>query len=668
MIRETSKNKTYIILNRKDLLKNIMHLRLFILLISFFSISIISNGQPFQCSGDFYLSQTEEGAATQFYRVIIDPVTQNVVFQPLPRTVPTQLNAIGYRSTDNYIYAINPTTAELWRINNDGSGEALKVLTEIQGRDYIAGDITADGRYYVISGLENLMNNINLVLVDLEDPDFGTTEVTMPNITRFADMSFDPLTGTLYAFDSNSDRICTVDINTGDVTFVSDFAGFRDLVMGATFFNSFGVMFGYGGLETDVTQLRFFRFNKEAGTGQVVTTGPDALFNDGCSCPYTIEINKVVNTLQAVPCVEVEYTFEIANVSGGERTDVIFEDFFPAGFEILEIVRNPYVGNVVSGVGTNFLRIENMVVPAGVDSITVRVLTGQTSFGRLGNQANMTNLPPTFGDGIVSDNPRTLVEDDSTYIEIIPLNVDLDNQGNQLCEGDSLLLNASLFGVTYLWDDGSTDSTRLITEGGTYTVQITSQCDIAFDTITIIEIPNVEVDLGPDLEIALGDSIFLNPSTNFTGPLTYVWEEQAPNESISCLDCPRVSAQPFGDAVYRVAVETPQGCSDEDELLVRVDRSRNIFVPNVFSPNGDNINDRFYVQGKRDENIRKFQIFDRWGGLLYEATDIKANDPIPGWNGRVNGKFANIGVYVWVAEIAFLDATEVLSGDVTIIR
>ena len=645
-----------------------MQLRFLIFFIAFSSISIISYGQPFQCSGDFYLSQTEEGQNTQFFRVIIDPVTQNVVFNPLPRTVPTQLNAIGYRSTDNFIYAINPTTAELWRINNDGSGVSLKVLTEVAGKDYIAGDITADGRYYVISGLENLQNNINLVLVDLEDPDFGTTEIAMPNTTRFADMAFDPLSGVLYAFDSNTDRICIVDINTGDVSFVADDAGFNDLVMGATFFNSFGVLFGYGGLDTDITQLRFFRFNKEAGTGRVITTGPEASFNDGCSCPYTIEINKTANTPQAVPCVEVDYTFEIANVSGGERVDVIFEDVLPQGFEITEIVRNPYVGNVVSGVGTNFLRIENMIVPSGIDSITIRVLTSDLQFGNLGNQAFMSNLPPTFGAGVLSDNPLTLFEDDSTYIEIIPLNVDLENQGTNLCEGDSLLLNASTFGVSYLWDDGSTDSTRLITEGGTYTVEISSQCETAFDTITIIEIENVEVDLGPDIEIALGDSISIVPTINYSGSVIYSWQENAPNVSISCLDCPEVSARPFGDASYILAVETPEGCTDEDELLVSVDRSRNIFAPNVFSPNGDNINDQFYIQGKRDEDILKFQIFDRWGGLLYEANNIKTNDPIPGWNGRVGDKLANIGVYVWVAEIAFLDAKEVFSGDITLVR
>jgi gliding motility-associated-like protein len=313
-----------------------------------------------------------------------------------------------------------------------------------------------------------------------------------------------------------------------------------------------------------------------------------------------------------------------------------------------------------------FLRIENMVIPSGVDSIIVRVLTSDVSFGNLGNQANMTNLPPTFGDGVVSDNPFTLVEDDSTYIEIIPLVVDLENQGNTLCEGDSMILNAATFGVTYLWDDGSTDSTRLITEGGTYTVEITSQCETAFDTITIIEIENIEVDLGPDIEIALGDSITIVPTISYNGPVIYSWQENAPNESISCLDCPTVTARPFGNASYILAVETPEGCTDE--VLVTVDRSRNIFAPNAFSPNGDNINDQFYIQGRRDEDILKLQIFDRWGGLLYEVNNIKANDPIPGWNGRVGDKLANLGVYVWVAEIAFLDATEVFSGDVTLVR
>ncbi|MEL6986993.1 MAG: gliding motility-associated C-terminal domain-containing protein [Bacteroidota bacterium] len=645
-----------------------MRIKEYFIFTAFLLTALFSNAQPFQCSGDFYLSQTEEGQNTQFYRVVIDPITENVVFLPLPRTVPASLNAIGYRSTDNYIYAINPTTADLWRINNDGSGELLKQLTEIQGRDYIAGDITADGRFYVISGLENLQNNVNIILVDLEDPDFGTTEVLMPNTTRFADMSFDPISGVLYAFDSNSDRVCTVDINTGDVTFIGTNAGFNDLVMGATFFNSFGVMFGYGGLITDQSQLRFFRFNKEQGTGQVVTTGPVASFNDGCSCPYIIEINKTVTPEVVVPCVEVEYVFQIANVSGGTRRDVIFEDVLPAGFEITEIVRNPYVGNVVSGIGTDFLRIENMILPPGIDSIVIKVLTPENVTGTFGNQASMQNLPPAFGGDIVSDNPNTVIDDDSTFLTIEPLFLDLENQGNTICEGDSLLLNASVHGVTYLWDDGSTDSTRLVTEEGTYSVAISSGCETVFDTITIDVIENIDVDLGPDLEITLGDSIEIIPSINFSGNVLYQWEEEAPNVSISCLDCPTVTARPFGDAIYRLAVETPQGCMDEDELRVTVDVTKRVFGPNAFSPNGDNINDLFFLQSDRNDPILKIQIFDRWGGLMYEARDILLNDQAPGWDGRVGNKLANIGVYVWVAEVAFLDGNQILSGDLTLIR
>ena len=626
--------------------------------------------QPFVCDGDFYLSQTEQGSNTQIYRVLIDPVTGDAIFDPLPMTIPTELNAIGYRITDNYIYGVNPTTNELWRINNDGSGDLLTTLTGINDRDYIAGDVTADGRYLVLSGLLNLGNNANLVLVDLDDPNYATTEIDMPGTTRFADFSFDPFTGILYAFDSPSDRLCTVDLATGDVTFLNNNSGINDLVMGATFFNSFGTMFGYGGLQTDDIQLRLFRFDKNAGTGQLIATGPPASFNDGCSCPYTIELRKRVLPMSTFPCIDIFYTFQIANITGIDQTGITFNDVFPPNFTITDIPRNPFVGNIVSGIGTNTLRIEDMIIPPGIDSFTVQVNTGVgTAPGIYGNQATLENLPAAFGGNKVSDNPLTLVQDDSTFVQINPLDIDLSNQNSAYCEGDTLLLNAGTFGVTYLWNDGSTDSTLSVTQPGTYSVAISSGCETSFDTIVVEEIENIEVDLGPDISINLGDTIYLEPDVNFSGTIAYQWEENGSNPSISCLDCPEPTARPFFDAKYSVTVTTPQGCEDEDILCVFVDRSRNIFVPNAFSPNGDNINDRFYVQGKGNDRILRFQIFDRWGGLMYEASDISVNDALAGWNGRVGDKLANIGVYVWLAEVEFLDGiTEVYKGDVTLVR
>jgi gliding motility-associated-like protein len=69
-----------------------------------------------------------------------------------------------------------------------------------------------------------------------------------------------------------------------------------------------------------------------------------------------------------------------------------------------------------------------------------------------------------------------------------------------------------------------------------------------------------------------------------------------------------------------------------------------IFVPNTFTPNGNATNPTFMAYG---DGIVKFQmrIFDRWGNLLYETTDINA-----GWDGRYKGKVVQVDSYVYVIE------------------
>ncbi len=67
----------------------------------------------------------------------------------------------------------------------------------------------------------------------------------------------------------------------------------------------------------------------------------------------------------------------------------------------------------------------------------------------------------------------------------------------------------------------------------------------------------------------------------------------------------------------------------------------NIYVPNTFTPNGDGINDYFFVQGEAIHSF-KIQIFNRWGDLIFESNDV-AN----GWDGKFNGNYVPQGAYVF---------------------
>jgi gliding motility-associated-like protein len=99
--------------------------------------------------------------------------------------------------------------------------------------------------------------------------------------------------------------------------------------------------------------------------------------------------------------------------------------------------------------------------------------------------------------------------------------------------------------------------------------------------------------------------------------------------------------------------------------------SKKIFVPDVFSPNGDNVNDVLSLYGDPLEiaAVTYLRVFDRWGELMDNEINLIPNDPSRGWDGTFRGKRAMPGVYVWVAEVEFQDASvRVFHGSVTLVR
>lgn len=106
------------------------------------------------------------------------------------------------------------------------------------------------------------------------------------------------------------------------------------------------------------------------------------------------------------------------------------------------------------------------------------------------------------------------------------------------------------------------------------------------------------------------------------------------------------------------------GCCDTPAISAAVGNGH-VYVPNVFTPNGDGINDRLVVYG--DQNIiliRSFRVSDKEGTSVFYAEDMIPNDPTTAWDGTVNAKYKN-GVYSFVMVVeAFDNATATLQGKV----
>ena len=110
-------------------------------------------------------------------------------------------------------------------------------------------------------------------------------------------------------------------------------------------------------------------------------------------------------------------------------------------------------------------------------------------------------------------------------------------------------------------------------------------------------------------------------------------------------------------------------CADTALLTFLVDKSRRIYAPTAFSPNGDGRNDYFFLQSPDFGILRSLSVFDRWGNQVFHSTEAALNEASSGWDGQVRGKPAAAGPYLWTAEIEFIgEIREVFAREVNLVR
>ncbi|WP_170067531.1 T9SS type B sorting domain-containing protein [Neolewinella xylanilytica] len=170
------------------------------------------------------------------------------------------------------------------------------------------------------------------------------------------------------------------------------------------------------------------------------------------------------------------------------------------------------------------------------------------------------------------------------------------------------------------------------------------------------------------IQLYLGDDTTLLARSNYF-PVDFSWGP----DSVTCLtpDCARARIMPLQSIDYFVSGTNEAGCVDTAFVAFSVIQDLPTYIPNVFTPNGDGNNDFFTVFGGNViARIETMRIYDRWGSLLYEAAEpFPANEPSLGWNGMLDGKQVNNGVYVYYVEVRYINgALEGYRGDVTVLN
>lgn len=182
---------------------------------------------------------------------------------------------------------------------------------------------------------------------------------------------------------------------------------------------------------------------------------------------------------------------------------------------------------------------------------------------------------------------------------------------------------------------------------------------------------NLTVELGDDQTIEPGDQVDIFPvlSIDSAALQSLSWNPVAPFSCPECLYQQDITL--FESTQFFLAVTDENGCTARDLVTIFVKRKENIYVPNIFSPNGDGDNDYFYIftDGKTIDQIYSFRIFDRWGAMVFENSNILPDDPEEGWDGTQNGVSLNPAVFVWFAEVLLKSGEEkILKGDITLIK
>jgi len=222
-----------------------------------------------------------------------------------------------------------------------------------------------------------------------------------------------------------------------------------------------------------------------------------------------------------------------------------------------------------------------------------------------------------------------------------------------LCYGESASLSVSTApNSTYRWNTGATTSSIQVNQAGNYFVEVTS----AFGCTTKSNVVNVLVNDRILLTEPLDSKICTTSGEQVTliaepGYLSYNWNGLTSSSNAFTVSKP-------GD--YKLTVTDVNGCTAKVIYKV-VSWCKEIIVANAFTPNGDGINDLWYVAGLENDPSATITIYNRYGVLVFQTRGLN-----PVWDGRYKGTDVPVGVYYY--QIKSSKSDKPLKGSVTLIR
>lgn len=277
---------------------------------------------------------------------------------------------------------------------------------------------------------------------------------------------------------------------------------------------------------------------------------------------------------------------------------------------------------VFIGNDTLFCGQFNQVLNAGRGYKSYSWNTGETTYFISVNQKGHYNVR-------VLDSNACHASDSIDINQIIQPKISLSFD-SILCQ--YVYLNAEkIAGNQYLWSNGDTGSFSKVNQKGKYYLNVSNSTCKFKDSILVELLAKPEVNLGPD--------------TSFCRTLTLYSNETGKHEWSD--GSARPSLQVISPDLYWVKVSR-NNCSNTDTIFISKCQAPQYYIPNAFSPNGDQINDVFKVYGNNIKEV-KMQIFNRWGEQLFMGNE---------WNGTYDSEVCMQGSYLYYIVVEDLYGTK----------
>ncbi|MDZ4794173.1 MAG: PKD domain-containing protein [Bacteroidota bacterium] len=260
---------------------------------------------------------------------------------------------------------------------------------------------------------------------------------------------------------------------------------------------------------------------------------------------------------------------------------------------------------------------------------------------------------------------------DDVVVTTVPYPVADAGPQQTICYNASAQLNGSHDGISFTWSPALYLDNPNILNPVASPPRTTTYVLAAFDnagcpkpgrdTVVITTLPRVRAYAGRDTTVVIGQPLQFNG----TGGLNYLW---SPSTGLSRTDIfnPIGMYNASNDSIrYKLVVTDIAGCTDSAFVKVTIFKTNPyVFVPTAFTPNNDGRNDVIRPIAVGIQKINYFSVFNRWGQLVFTTTADRA-----GWDGRINGRTQDSGVYVWmVSAIDYLGVPIFLKGTVALIR